>query len=559
MNVLVIDDDMPTVDVIVQAMDWQHFAVDRVFSAYNAEDARKIFASEQVDVAICDIEMPRESGLELLSWVRERGFRTQFIFLTSHERFDFAQTAIRYNASGYVVKPFSKSRMETELYGAIQKLRQEERYREATKYEAWFSDTLEYVEAGFWEDLLHRKLTAERRAVERELRERKLDIPVGGSYCLVLLIYGLSLFSSGENRLLSSEAGEENRAGGTADAEEKLRAALSSFLRSEACEKYGYKGKLAGLAEELQRNALVFSAVLEGQEPQTFADAEGLAACCEALNERIAKQLLAPATIYVGEPCVLWRLPEERKRLLALDADNVSRKGRVLTGAEAQALAAPAGEEPVIDIRQVRSFLVDRKKRELLEYLRQRLEKLAAGRRLTAAALHQLRQDLLQCVYVYLADREIMAAQLFGDPGAAEMEQRAADSVMDMIRWQVFFIGRSMDYVEEVDRTDSVTERARQFMQEHYSENISRTEIAASVFLTPEYAAKLFKKETGISLRQYLTECRIGKAKELLASRDVRISDVAAKVGFDNFSYFSTVFRKEVGCTPNEYHMGVRP
>lgn len=557
MNVLVVDDDMPTVDVIVQAMDWQHFAVDRVFSAYNAEDARRIFASEQVDIAICDIEMPRESGLELLSWVRECGLRTQFIFLTSHERFDFAQTAIRYNASGYVVKPFSKGRMETELYAAIQKIRQEEQYREATKYEAWFSDTLEYVEAGFWEDLLHQKLAAERGAVERELRERKLSIHVGGSYRLVLLIQGLRPFSSGENRPLSPGTWEEDRTVGTADAAEKLRAALSSSLRGEACARYGYGGKLAGLAEELRRNALVFSAALEEQDPQTSS--EGLAACCEALNQLTTEQLFAPATIYIGEPCALWRLPEERKRLLALDADNVSRKGKVLTGAEAQALAAPASEETVIDIRQVRSFLVDRRKRELLEYLRQRLEKLAAGHRLTAAELRQLRQDLLQCVYVYLADREIMAAQLFGDPGAAEMEQRAADSVMDMIRWQVFLVGRAMDYVEEVNRTDSVAERARQFMQEHYSENISRTEIAASVFLTPEYAAKLFKKETGVSLRQYLTEWRIGKAKELLASGDVRISDVAAQVGFDNFSYFSTVFRKEVGCTPNEYHMGVRP
>ena len=64
----------------------------------------------------------------------------------------------------------------------------------------------------------------------------------------------------------------------------------------------------------------------------------------------------------------------------------------------------------------------------------------------------------------------------------------------------------------------------------------------------------MFKKETGISLKQYITDFRIDKAKELLSRADARISDVATEVGFDNFSYFSTVFKKTTGLTPNEYH-----
>jgi two-component system response regulator YesN len=65
--------------------------------------------------------------------------------------------------------------------------------------------------------------------------------------------------------------------------------------------------------------------------------------------------------------------------------------------------------------------------------------------------------------------------------------------------------------------------------------------------------AKMFKKETGISLKQYISDYRISVAKELLSRPGARISDVACEVGFDNFSYFSTVFKKTTGYTPNEY------
>ena len=67
--------------------------------------------------------------------------------------------------------------------------------------------------------------------------------------------------------------------------------------------------------------------------------------------------------------------------------------------------------------------------------------------------------------------------------------------------------------------------------------------------------AKIFKKETGVSLKQYLSDYRISKAKELLADPNVHVTDAAQRVGFDNFSYFSTVFKKATGITPNEYHL----
>jgi len=65
--------------------------------------------------------------------------------------------------------------------------------------------------------------------------------------------------------------------------------------------------------------------------------------------------------------------------------------------------------------------------------------------------------------------------------------------------------------------------------------------------------AKLYKKRTGITLKTYINEYRIEKAKELLRTGDKTISEVAESVDFDNFSYFSALFKKITGVSPSVY------
>lgn len=70
--------------------------------------------------------------------------------------------------------------------------------------------------------------------------------------------------------------------------------------------------------------------------------------------------------------------------------------------------------------------------------------------------------------------------------------------------------------------------------------------------------ARLFKKQTGKSIVNYITEYRIEKAKELLDSPDIPIGIVASKVGYGNYSYFSKLFKDVTGYTPNEYRKSLR-
>lgn len=94
---------------------------------------------------------------------------------------------------------------------------------------------------------------------------------------------------------------------------------------------------------------------------------------------------------------------------------------------------------------------------------------------------------------------------------------------------------------------------ATQCVKQNYMQSLSLEQIAAEVYLTPEYFSRIFKEETGVTFVNYLTDIRLRHSLQLLASTALRVQDIAQQVGYPNVSYFSTVFKKKFGMSPYEY------
>lgn len=95
------------------------------------------------------------------------------------------------------------------------------------------------------------------------------------------------------------------------------------------------------------------------------------------------------------------------------------------------------------------------------------------------------------------------------------------------------------------------------FMQEHYSEDIGLAEIAAAAGLSKEYLCQIFKKYTGSTLLEHLTETRISEAKALLLTHPQKtVGEIARLCGFDSPSYFCSVFKKSEHMTPLQFAQG---
>ena len=101
--------------------------------------------------------------------------------------------------------------------------------------------------------------------------------------------------------------------------------------------------------------------------------------------------------------------------------------------------------------------------------------------------------------------------------------------------------------------SQSSLKAALAYIYDNLEQNISLTEIAAIVQLSPHYFATLFRQSTGVAPHQYLTQCRIERAKQLLQKQTLSVVQVSHQVGFQSQSHFAKVFRKHVGVSPKLY------
>jgi AraC-like DNA-binding protein len=95
--------------------------------------------------------------------------------------------------------------------------------------------------------------------------------------------------------------------------------------------------------------------------------------------------------------------------------------------------------------------------------------------------------------------------------------------------------------------------KARKFIHEHSDEELSLTKVAKAVNISANHLSEKFKEVTGLNFVDYIARTRVGKARDLLRDRQLRISEIAFAVGFQSLSQFNRVFKKLSGKSPTEY------
>jgi AraC-like DNA-binding protein len=107
--------------------------------------------------------------------------------------------------------------------------------------------------------------------------------------------------------------------------------------------------------------------------------------------------------------------------------------------------------------------------------------------------------------------------------------------------------------VREQNAEPPVITRAKQFINEHQTEELSLEQVAEAVHTSKFYFCKIFKKSTGINFTDYLSRVRTERAKNLLLNPNLRVSEIAYEVGFQSLTHFNRVFKRVLGRSPTDY------
>ncbi|NJP41533.1 response regulator [Oscillospiraceae bacterium HV4-5-C5C] len=122
MKILFVDDEQMLIQIIKQALPWRALGITDLFTARNSYEAKRIIQQETVHLAVCDIEMPQENGLDLIKWIQGLYPDIVNVILTGHADFNYARSAISLGVYRYLLKPLSFDELESVIWDVKDKL-----------------------------------------------------------------------------------------------------------------------------------------------------------------------------------------------------------------------------------------------------------------------------------------------------------------------------------------------------------------------------------------------------------------------------------------------------
>lgn len=479
MKLLIVDDQSTVVQGLLHCTNWAAMGFTVVDTALNAVDAKASLLRQEAEVMLCDIEMPMESGLDLLDWLRQRGMTTRCIFLTAHAEFKYAQEALRLGGFDYIMQPAPYEQVADAVSRALDNVKEEWAALELQSRGAVFDDQKKEI-------------------VETMLRGFLLGNAPGSS---LTAFEELSLVPRRER---------------------ECWVALMQPLRWKQ-------------GEEPWELSLLSTAV-GNMSSEVFTPLQVLSVTVAIPAEQCLVLVLQSR---VGEP---------------LEADYITRQLNYLQSACAQyihceAAFYPEGPQPFEQVPEIYQKLLQAGCAQAMEQEAcQLLDKLTANNQLNSQTLRYFYQDFMQMLFSLPEKKR--QDDMFREPEALELYRNGMKTVPDM-KALVHYVASVWDSETE-ENSQSTVEIIMAYIAEHLENELRREELAEAVHLNPDYMARLFKKETGMNLKDYIIQQKMQEAQSLLCTTNLPISLIAAKVGYTNFGHFSTSYKKFYHKTPQE-------
>ncbi len=531
-RVIVADDEYKVCQLICQLIHWDALGMQLVGTASNGIEALQMIETEKPDLVLTDIRMPGYDGMELLKRARQANPGMEFIIISGYSHFEYAQTAIRYGVSDYILKPVN----EEALNATLQKVRQ--RYLE---HQAQAEENLEQkkqqvmdqarLRDTFWMDLELGQIPGELAELNEKYRYRF----AAGSFRIFLIQADIK-----DNENLSVHYAE--------NVMELLNSKLPGLFEKHVsslctdCEVFCRPGKASGIlnyqkeAELSVRTALEaligdLSKELHAFEYMRFhmavshsaAGPEGLSGCVREAELAMEQRLCVRHSLFLEE------VPENT----VFNADDLYKP---FSAAIRQSLDLQDAEGIAEGVS--------------------RLHREALARRLNGMQLLRLAKDayrlfLLSGVFqgpYHFEKREEMEKGFYQKAELCSSHENLFTYLTEVCVKDMKEAGEWFN----MEKARPIAQ-AQRYIREHYAESLSLEEVSSAAGFSSSYFSTLFRKETGKNFLEYLMDVRIEEAKTLLRESRMTIEAVAKAVGVNDYKRFSKTFKKTTGISPKEY------
>lgn len=500
-TVLIVDDGRPARELLKMSLNWQELGFAPPEEASNGVQALEKYRAHQPDFVITDIQMPVMDGLEMIAEIRKIHPEQRIIILSCHESFSFAKQAIRLGVVDYLIKDELDPRALAEILLS------------PSADEAAGSGA-DDPEINVLEPLFTGRITWDTAAATLNSRLQK------GQEYICCHVNGATVFSGQLRRIqqfIRSNGGGDLCRTESGDLSILLLCSTQVSRMADINEKNRLLWALRGVLEE--GNAGPYTIGVSNSSKK----GEDLAQC---LREA---RTAARCSVFYGTGRTLYYDEQQScMRESSLDRMN-ERLSQVLC-------AVDQGDRETT-------------RRELTNLYRRDLPGM-----LQVNYLQHINTLLLTALTSRCIQQKIPFERVFGSKTLSALPEDCT-TAEEMLQW---YLCCFEEYFREISRRNNYqvspkVEKAVLYIDEHLDQDLSLEIVADHFALHKVYLAKIFKKELGCSVNEYIRTAKTAKAKELLAQRSLKINAIAPMLGFNNTQTFYNVFKSCAGLSPSEY------
>lgn len=530
LKVMIVDDEFYFREALKISLLWKDLGFEICGEAKNGKEALSKIQQLNPDITIVDINMPIMDGLEFAQKVKEKGIESKILILTGHSEFNYAKQAFSSGVYNYLLKPVD----ETELINCLNNMKADIEREVNTKIEVeklkkQVAENIPLLKEKFLNDLIQGNLVIKPEEVFAKIKYLKLNML--SEYYQVAAI----------------EVDYDESLKWTDDDKQLWIFAVKNITDEILQEHFEF----AICYDSDDRLCVIFC--LNGDERESL-----LENTLEKVRILVNKHLKFTISVGIGNKMndLLDVAGSYKESLVAL-------KNKITVGSNKVILYSSVDDLEL----KFNLFTAEHRNQLLLSMRTGNSEEIEAiltnifkdirGKNIHYEILFVICVEIVSACMEIIAEMGINFKDIYANNQLNVFEEiQLKKSIDEMEEWIKRVFTDSIQYIKKNKNTKAsqLIEKVKKYIMDNYQDDeLDISKMAKSLFVNYGHLCFIFKRDTGITINEYLTEFRIKKAKELINDGNQLVLDIARKVGYSDANYFGKCFKKYYGLAPSKY------
>lgn len=514
MKAIIIDDEKHVRDGLLLLAQWDKYGIDTVFEAEDGDEAIKLISEHRPELIFTDMRMPKKDGISLLKWLHSSNIRSKTIVISGYEDYEYMRTAIHYNSFDFIMKPIDPEILNETLEKAVNEWREQEHLR---KSQIEKNKVINEVKSLYWDRLFSGLLTQSQTSQAKI--EKEYNVKFNQEQ------FQFALFDLSPMITKQFQADTE----------------LAFFTYTNICNELLQKDNSGVSFRNLHKTS---------EFVMLFWKNKHVLFLIEEIFSKIYHFSKINFTIALGQPSKqVYEAYESAQQTYF--KHNLLEWKRIVRQTDSSSQI----DTQLLDYSQELMWAIKSRSTEQMDILLNSIfQKIEDSNGFTLEQINNWEREFEQLRKSWLKEYNIIDQ----NPINRGIDYWKEGGIFCFLKFKEEKRNQFHNLIETLSNAKYQKEKnnmqqIEEYLRSNYQEDINLQELTDRFFLSREYISRKFKQEFNETITDYLMKIRMEKAKELLVNEHLKIYEVAYNVGYQNEKYFSKVFKKTVGLTPNEY------